>query len=111
VDDVLETIEGTVAELGQIIGDWITGGRRKAASPRDAYSVILFNDSAKQVIVNDTTSSPYKLLNTLLSESAGGSRNIPAALRAAEAVMVQNWSPERLVTFPSICVLLFSNAY
>ncbi|KAI0250890.1 CHAT domain-containing protein [Lactifluus subvellereus] len=102
VDDVLEAIVGTVVGLGQIIGNWITG-RRTATTPRDAYSVILFNDSTKEVLVNDTTSSPDELLKTLISQPAGGSRDIPAALRAAEAVMVQNWSPERLVTFPSLC--------
>ena len=110
VDDVLETIVGTVVGLGKIIRNWITGGpkagRRKGATPRDAYSVILFNNSTKEVLVNDTTSSPDELLKTLLSQPAGGSRDIPAALRAAEAVMVQNWSPERLVTFPSLCVRL-----
>ncbi|KAI0253470.1 hypothetical protein BJV78DRAFT_212142 [Lactifluus subvellereus] len=100
VDDVVETVVGTVVGLGRIIGNWITGsskaGRRTATTPCDAYSVILFNGSTKEVLVNDTTSSPDELLKTLLRQPpAGGSRNIPAALHAAEAVMVQNWSPER----------------
>ena len=105
VDDVLETVMTTAVRLGQTVGKWFAGGsagRSKAATPRDAYSVIFFNDSTKKVIVNDTTSSPNEILNRLLSEPAGGSRDIPAALRAAKAVMEQNWSPERLVISPSL---------
>ena len=114
VDDVVETFVGAVVGLGKTAGNWFTGGsagRWKAAAPRDAYSVIFFNDSTKKVIVNDTTSSPNEILNRLLSEPAGGSRNIPAALRAAKAVMEQNWSPERLVTFPSFLCSVPLNVY
>jgi hypothetical protein len=114
VDDVVETVMGTVVVLGQTVGNLFTGGpagRWKAATPRDAYSVIFFNNSTKKVIVNDTTSSPNEILNRLLSEPAGGSTDIPAALRAAKAVMEQNWSSERLVTFPNLLCSVPLNVY
>jgi hypothetical protein len=65
---------------------------------RDAYSVVLFNHSTKNALVNDSTSSPDQLLGTLLAEGAEGSTNFASALSAGEAVMVENWSPERPVT-------------
>lgn len=65
---------------------------------RDAYSVILFNHSTKNALVNDLTSSPDQLLGSLLGEQAEGGTSFSSALRAAEAIMVENWNPERFVT-------------
>ncbi len=71
--------------------------QQTTSTRRDAYSVILFNHLTKNALVNDSTSSPDQLLGVLLTEEAEGSTNFAAALRAGEAVMVENWSPERLV--------------
>jgi uncharacterized protein with von Willebrand factor type A (vWA) domain len=65
---------------------------------RDAYSVVLFSDVAKTVLANDVTSNPNQLLNIILGEEAGGGTNFTTALRAAQLVMLQHWSTERLVT-------------
>ncbi|KAI0250892.1 hypothetical protein BJV78DRAFT_1361975 [Lactifluus subvellereus] len=69
--------------------------RRRDSIRRDAYSAILFNRITKEVLVNDSTSSPDELLTKLLREEARGQTDFSAALRAAEAVMVRNWSAER----------------
>ena len=75
---------------------------------RDAYSVVLFNQSTKNAIVNDLSSSPDQLLDALLGEQAEGSTDFSSALRAGEAIMVENWSPERLVTnSSSFCSVTF----
>ncbi|KAH9988139.1 hypothetical protein BJV77DRAFT_1023022 [Russula vinacea] len=60
-----------------------TMDQQTTSTRRDAYSV--------NALVNDSTSSPEQLLGALLTERAEGS----------EAVMIENWSPERLV--PKIC--------
>lgn len=65
---------------------------------RDAYSVVLFSDSTRTVLANDFTSNPNQLLDIVLGEQAGGGTNFTAALRAAQLVMHQHWSAERLVT-------------
>ena len=65
---------------------------------RDAYSVILFNHSTKNVFVNDFKSSPSQLLGALLTEHGEGGTDFASALKAGEAVMLESWSPERLVT-------------
>jgi len=65
---------------------------------RDAYSVVLFSDSTKTVLTNDFTSNPNQLLDVVLGEDAGGGTSFGAALRAAQTVMLQHWSTERLVT-------------
>jgi hypothetical protein len=65
---------------------------------RDAYSVVLFNDSTKTVLTNDVTRNPNQLLDIILGEQSGGGTNFMAALRAAQLVMLQHWSKERLVT-------------
>jgi hypothetical protein len=70
---------------------------QQTGTRRDAYSVVLFNHSTKNALVNDSMSSPEQLLGALLTERAEGSTNFASALSAGEAVMVENWSPERLV--------------
>lgn len=74
-----------------------TMDQQTTSTRRDAYSVVLFNHSTKNALVNDSTSSPEQLLGALLTERAEGSTNFASALSAGEAVMIENWSPERLV--------------
>ncbi len=76
----------------------VTAGQQPGGGRRDAYSVILFNGSAKTVLTNDFTSTPDQLLGTLLSEQAGGATNFTTALDTARLVMLQCWSAERLVS-------------
>jgi Mg-chelatase subunit ChlD len=78
--------------------------RRTVSIRRDAYSAVLFNKKTKEVLVNDSTSSSDELLSKFLSEGASGGTDFSAALRAAKAVMVQNWSAERLVIFSCFSV-------
>ena len=61
----------------------------------DAYSVILFNATAKSVVVNDFMSSPDQLLDIILNEQTEVGTNFAAALQAGQAVMEDNWSTER----------------
>jgi hypothetical protein len=72
--------------------------QQTAGTRRDAYSVVFFNHLTKNALVNDLTSSPDQLLGALLDEKADGGTDFSSALRAGEAIMVENWSPERLVT-------------
>ena len=65
---------------------------------RDAYSVILFDNSATTCISNDFTSSPDDLLSGVVSYRAGGGTNYTGALAAAQSLMVQHWSNERCAT-------------
>ncbi|KAI0302831.1 hypothetical protein B0F90DRAFT_1809754 [Multifurca ochricompacta] len=71
-------------------GQWILGARR------DAYSVVLFNDSTENVLVNDFTSSPDQLLDSMLTKKPSGGTDFDVALSAGQTVMVENWSTERL---------------
>ncbi|KAH9047539.1 hypothetical protein EDB83DRAFT_2267127 [Lactarius deliciosus] len=66
-----------------------------AVTRRDAYSVILFNESTTAAVVNDFTSSPDQLLDMLLSHKAKGKTDFARALRAAQTIMVRKWSTER----------------
>lgn len=63
---------------------------------RDAYSVILFNHVASQLIENDYARSPEDLLGAVLRHGPEGMTDYAAAIEAAQAVMVGNWSSERL---------------
>ena len=74
-----------------------TRGQEPVSPIRDSYSVILFNDRATTALLNDVTSSPDQLLDTMLLEPANGGTSFTRALRKAEDVMVQNWSMERFV--------------
>lgn len=64
---------------------------------RDAYSVIMFSDTASMCINNDFASSPSQLLTVVASQRTGHGTNFDAALVAAEALMESNWSTERFV--------------
>ena len=77
---------------------------------RDAYSVVLFNHRTKNALVNDLTSSPDQLLGALLGERAEGGTNFSSALRAGEAIMTENWNPERrVIKNPVLSVRLLSD--
>jgi len=75
----------------------ITAGLRAAGARRDAYSVILFDERTKNILVNDFTSTPEQLLGFVLDEGPSFGTNFTAALEAAGTVMERNWSPERPV--------------
>jgi hypothetical protein len=75
-----------------------TGSRQTVGLRRDAYSVIIFNETTTDVLTNDFTSSPDELLDVVLDYPAGGGTNFTAALQTGQTVMEQNWSTERLVT-------------
>lgn len=80
---------------------------------RDSYSVILFNTSTTNAIVNDFSSSPDQLLDAMLPHSAYGGTCFTAAIQQARSVMEQHWSTERCSTSPPTClrhVTLFSGA-
>ncbi|KAH9056504.1 hypothetical protein EDB87DRAFT_1219618 [Lactarius vividus] len=72
-----------------------TSRQQATGARRDAYSIILFNDTAKNAVVNDFTSTPDQLLDSILNEGAGSGTNFAAALQASQAVMIDNWSTER----------------
>ncbi|KAH8986573.1 hypothetical protein EDB86DRAFT_2954862 [Lactarius hatsudake] len=73
----------------------VTSKQQATGARRDAYSIILFSDTAKYAVVNDFTSTPDQLLDSILNESAGSGTNFEAAIRASQAVMIDNWSTER----------------
>ncbi|KAH8993666.1 hypothetical protein EDB83DRAFT_2325213 [Lactarius deliciosus] len=73
----------------------ITSGQETNGARRDAYSVIMFNSTTKNAVVNDFTSSPDELLDIVLNTRAKGGTGFATALQAGQAVMVDNWSTER----------------
>ncbi|KAH8979281.1 hypothetical protein EDB92DRAFT_1980226 [Lactarius akahatsu] len=73
----------------------VTSGQEINGARRDAYSVIMFNSTTKNVVVNDFTSSPDELLDVVLNTRAKGGTGFATALQAGQAVMVDNWSTER----------------
>ena len=73
----------------------VTAGQRILGARRDAYSIVLFNESATSILVNDFTSSPDQLLNIVLANQASGCTNFAEALRAGQTVMTQHWNTER----------------
>ena len=66
-----------------------------AQARRDAYSAILFTNSAVEVFGNDFASSSDALLDNMLRHAAGGGTNFSAALSLTEQVMERYWSTER----------------
>ncbi|KAH7918945.1 hypothetical protein BV22DRAFT_1041330 [Leucogyrophana mollusca] len=62
---------------------------------RDAYSVVLFDHTIVDAIVNDFTSSPDELLDAVLQFQADGGTNFTAAIQRTQGIMEQNWSTER----------------
>ena len=80
----------------------VTSDRQTFGARRDAYSIILFNATAKKVVVNDFASSPDQLLGAVLNEETEWGTNFEAAIQAGQAVMDVNWSAERF----AICLFL-----
>ena len=76
---------------------------------RDAYSIILFKSTTQTILTNDFTSTPDQLLDAMLAYQAGGGTNFSEALRAGGAVMEQNWSTERLVSWSHISIAHFTD--
>jgi Mg-chelatase subunit ChlD len=58
-----------------------------ASGRRDAYSVILFNESPSCVVENDYTSNAKGLLSHCLDVTAEGGTDFGEALQAAQTVM------------------------
>ena len=81
----------------------VTVGRQSGVDARrDAYSVILFDSTARSILTNDFTSTPDQLLDAMLAYQTGGGTNFSEALRASGTAMEQHWSTERLVSWPSV---------
>ncbi|KAG9032049.1 hypothetical protein FS837_002823 [Tulasnella sp. UAMH 9824] len=68
---------------------------RSSATRRDAYSVILFNDSTEIKMTHETTSSINQMIETLLGITPTGGTDFRQALVTARQVMEQSWSAER----------------
>jgi len=73
----------------------VTSGQQASGARRDAYSIILFDKTTKNSVVNDFTSTPDQLLDIVLNDEASGGTDFTAALQAGQAIMIDNWSTER----------------
>nr|GAT56845.1 predicted protein [Mycena chlorophos] len=73
------------------------GAQQTAGVParRDAYSVVLFDDTVATVIANDFTRSPDQLLAALLRYRADGWTDFALAIQQAQRLMETHWSTER----------------
>ena len=69
-----------------------------AIARRDAYSMILFDNSPTTCISNDLSHSPDELLDSIVLQSTRGGANYTAALVEAESIMFQHWNNERHAT-------------
>ena len=76
----------------------VTAGQQTVGARRDAYSIVVFNESATRIVANDFTNSPDQLLSIVLTSHASGGTNFEEALRAAQSVMTQHWSTERFAS-------------
>ncbi|KAG2136636.1 hypothetical protein DEU56DRAFT_857679 [Suillus clintonianus] len=65
------------------------------AARRDSYSVILFDQSVVEAVVNDFSSSPDQLLDAVLRYQTSAGTNFTAAIKRAQSVMERHWSTER----------------
>jgi hypothetical protein len=75
----------------------VTLGQEAIGARRDAYSIILFESTTQNAVINDFTSTPDQLLDVVLTERARGGTNFTEALQAGKAIMINNWSTERFV--------------
>jgi hypothetical protein len=75
----------------------VTLGQQAIGARRDAYSIVLFDTTTLDAVVNDFTSTPDQLLDIVLKERARGGTNFTEALQAGKAIMIRNWSTERFV--------------
>jgi hypothetical protein len=62
---------------------------------RDAYSILLFNESVIRCLVNDFSSSPDGLLATIVSTRAYGGTDFDTALKSSLQIMRECWNTER----------------
>jgi len=62
---------------------------------RDAYSVILFNETPRLICNNDFASSPDGLLDHVLTYGTGWGTNFDGTLAFTQAHMESSWSTER----------------
>lgn len=74
-----------------------TAGQQGAGVRLDAYSIVLFCRRITNVLVNDFTRTPDELLDLVLAERTSGGTDFSEALKAARAIMEENWSTEKLV--------------
>ncbi|KAG1848072.1 hypothetical protein DFJ58DRAFT_746884 [Suillus subalutaceus] len=86
------------AVLSSLYGFWsaraaAVAGRQSAR--RDSYSIILFDRSVVDVVVNDFSSSPDQLLDAVIRHNTSVGTNFTAAIQRAQSVMEQHWSTER----------------
>ncbi|KAG2116832.1 hypothetical protein DEU56DRAFT_984881 [Suillus clintonianus] len=86
------------AVLSSLYGFWsaraaAVAGRQ--AARRDSYSIILFDRSTVDAVVNDFSSSPDQLLDAVLRHNTSRGTNFTAAVQRAQSVMEQHWSTER----------------
>jgi hypothetical protein len=86
----------------------VTTGQEATGARRDAYSVIMFNLTTENVVVDDFTSSPDELLGVVLNTQAKGGTSFATALQAGQTVMVDNWSTERFATQSPCAFLLIA---
>jgi len=73
----------------------ITTAQQNIPARRDAYSVILFDHTISNVITNDFSRSPDQLLDAVLPYQSDGGTDFTMALKSAQTVMEQHFSPER----------------
>ncbi|KAF8262185.1 hypothetical protein EI94DRAFT_720781, partial [Lactarius quietus] len=73
----------------------VTAGQHIVGARRDAYSIVLFNEKATNILANDFTSSPDRLLNLMLPYQASGTTSFSEALLVGKEAMTEHWSTER----------------
>ncbi|KAG1764546.1 hypothetical protein EDD22DRAFT_951631 [Suillus occidentalis] len=86
------------AVLSSLYGFWSARAAAVAGRPsarRDSYSIILFDQSAVDAVVNDFSSSPDQLLDAVLRHNTSVGTNFTAAIQRAQSVMELYWSTER----------------
>jgi hypothetical protein len=75
----------------------VTSSQQVVGARRDAYSIVLFNESATNILANDFRSSPGELLDLMLPLRASGGTDFSEALQTGKEAMMRHWSTERFV--------------
>jgi hypothetical protein len=88
----------------------IHGQPGQATIRRDAYSVVLFDNTIVIPMQNDFQSSPNQLLDMVLRYPASGGTNFNLALSNAQAIMERHWSTDRCVLASAFFGLLLTFA-
>ncbi|KAF9231332.1 hypothetical protein BU15DRAFT_68422 [Melanogaster broomeanus] len=86
------------AVLSSLYSFWTARAAAMASSHavrRDAYSVVLFDQTIETPIINDFASTPDQLLDILLPFETDLGTDFTTAIQRAQAIMEQNWSTER----------------